>query len=65
LPRVCEKRLVLVQSIQGNSRTFQRGVEHEAANANKKVPKIGDGEDGVVAMLSAAFDALVGKIQEQ
>jgi hypothetical protein len=56
---------VLVQSIQGNSRTFQRGVEHEAANANKKVPKIGDGEDGVMAMLSAAFDAFVGKIQEQ
>jgi hypothetical protein len=39
-------------------------MEHEAANANKKVSKIGDGEDRVVAMLSAAFDALVGKIQE-
>lgn len=49
----------------GRWRTFQRGVEHEAANANKKVPKIGDGEDGVVAMLSAAFDAFVCKIQEQ
>jgi hypothetical protein len=40
-------------------------MEHEAANADKKVPKIGDGEDRVVAMLSAAFDAFVCKIQEQ
>jgi hypothetical protein len=40
-------------------------MEHEAANTNEKVPKIGDGEDGVVAMLSTAFDAFVGKIQKQ
>ena len=40
-------------------------MEHEAANADKKVPKIGDGEDRVMAMLSAAVDALVCKIQEQ
>jgi hypothetical protein len=40
-------------------------MEHEAANADKKVPKIGDSEDGVVTMLSAAFDAFVCKIQEQ
>jgi hypothetical protein len=40
-------------------------VEHEAANSNKKVPKIGDGKDGVVAMLSAAFDTFVCKVQEE
>ena len=40
-------------------------MEHEATNADKKVSKIGDGEDRVMAMLSAAFDALVCKIQEQ
>ena len=40
-------------------------MKHEAANANKEVAKIGDGEDRVVAMLSAASDAFVRKIQEQ
>jgi hypothetical protein len=40
-------------------------MEHEAANTNEKVPKIGDGEDGIVAILSAAFDAFVCKIQKQ
>lgn len=40
-------------------------MEHEAANAHQEISKVGNGEDGVVAMLPAALDAFVGKIKEE
>ena len=45
--------------------TFERCVEHEAADADKEIPGIGDGKHGVVAMFLAAFDALIGEIEEE
>lgn len=46
-------------------RTFKRSVEHEAANADEEIAKVSDGEDVVMAMLPAAFDAFPGEIEEQ
>ena len=40
-------------------------MEHEAADADKEIPGIGDGKHGVVAMFLAAFDALIGEIEEE
>jgi len=45
--------------------TFERCVEHEAANADKKIPGIGDDKHGVMAMFLAAFEALVGEMEEE
>jgi len=45
--------------------TFERCVEHEAADADKEIPGIGDCKHGVVAMFPAAFDALVGEMEEE
>ena len=46
-------------------RTFKRSVEHEAANADEEIAKVSDGEDVVMAMLPAAFDAFPGEIEEE
>ena len=40
-------------------------MKHEAASADKEISKVSNGEDGVMAMLPAAFDAFPGKIQEE
>ena len=44
--------------------TFQRRVEHEAAEAHEEVAPVGDDEDGVVAVLAAGFHTLVGQPDE-
>ena len=40
-------------------------MEHEASNANQEIAKVGDSEDGVMAMLPAAIDACPGEVQEE
>ena len=45
--------------------TFERGVEHEAADANQEITKISNGEYRVMAIFSAASDAFPGKIEEE
>ena len=45
--------------------TFERGVEHEAADANQEIAKISHGEYRVMAIFSAAFDAFPGKMEEE
>ena len=40
-------------------------MEHEAADANEEISKICNGEDSVMTMLLAAFDACPGKIDEE
>ena len=54
----------LGQKYRGGGRTLEGTVEHEAAEANEKIAKISNLEDGIMAVVSAALDALVGKIDE-
>lgn len=39
-------------------------MKHEASETNKKITKISDLKNGVVAMLSATLDTLVCKVQK-
>ena len=63
LPRICVCQRQESGSL-GRGHTFEGRVEHEAAKADQKIAKVRNLEDGVMAMFSAAFDALVGEIDE-
>jgi hypothetical protein len=64
LPGVWEKS-TLGQLSRGNLRTFERGMEHETANADEEISKISNGKDRIVAMFPAASDAFPGQVHEE
>lgn len=42
--------------------TLQGGMEHEAADSDEEVAKVGNAEDKIVAMFAARFDSFVSEV---